>query len=89
MRLWYNRKIMKKKKVTIENLASMVQRGFLDIEEKVATKEQVTMGFDRIDQELKAIRKQLGNVVYRFEFEKLEDRVKDLENLLLAGNKKH
>ena len=45
--------------------------------------------FDRVDKELSVIRKQLGNVVYSFEFEKLEDRVKDLENLLAPGNKKH
>ena len=77
---------MKEKKITIESLAGMVQRGFLEMDKKFSGMDR---RFDRMDNEFSAIRKQLGNVVYRFEFEKLEDRVKDLESLLAIGNKKH
>lgn len=82
---------MKKKTVTIEDLARMVSKGF----EETAGKEQVDnlerwakMRFDNVDRELKEIRKQLIGVVYRYEFDHLQDRVKDLENLLAVGNKK-
>ena len=46
------------------------------------------MRFDNVDRELKEIRKQLTGVVYRHEFDQLQDRVKDLEGLLAVGNKK-
>ena len=86
---------MKKKNITLnitlEDLARMVQKGF----EETARKEQVDnlekwakYRFDNIDNELKNIRKQLTGVVYRYEFEGLEARVKELENLLAVNNKK-
>lgn len=82
---------MKKKTVTIESLARMVAKGF----EETSGKEQVDnlekwakLRFDNVDRDLKEIRKQLTGVVYRYEFEHLEDRVKDLEGLLAIGSKK-
>jgi uncharacterized protein YPO0396 len=89
---------MKKKTVTTEDLARMILKGF----EETAKIEQVEslngkvenlekwakMRFDNVDRELKEIRKQLTGVVYRYEFEQLQDRVKDLEGLLAIGNKK-
>lgn len=89
---------MKKKTITIDDLARMVAKGF----EETAKKEQfenldrrvenlerwAKLRFDNVDRDLKEVRKQLTGVVYRYEFEHLEDRVKDLEGLLAIGNKK-
>ena len=83
---------MKKKNITIDDLARMVQKGF----NGTAKKEQVDnlekwakLRFDNVDRELKNIRKQLTGIVYRYEFEELETRVKDLESLLAVSAKKH
>ena len=82
---------MANKKTTIEDLARMINKGF----DGTATKNQVDdlevwakNRFDGVDRELKAIRKQLVGVVYRHEFEELETRVKELENLLALPSKK-
>jgi hypothetical protein len=75
---------MKEESMTIEDLAQMVQKGF----EGVASKAQVEHLEEQIAHELKAIRKQLLGVVYRPEFEDLEERVKDLENMLAMPSKK-
>ena len=81
-----------KKNITIDDLTRMVKKEF----DGTARKEQVENlekwtkhRFDNIDRELKSIRKQLTGVVYRYEFEHLESRVKDLENLLAISSKKH
>jgi archaellum component FlaC len=83
---------MKSNPMTIEDLARMVQNGFNESNErfdKVDDQfEKVGGHFGRIDRELKAIRKELVGVVHRREFEKLEDRVQDLENLLAMVSKK-
>jgi len=82
---------MKKKKITIEDLARMVKKGFDETakEEQVINLEKwAKRRFDNIDRELEKIRKQLTGIVYRQEFEKLEARVKDLEDLLAVGTKK-
>lgn len=44
--------------------------------------------FDAIDTDLKTIKKHLTGVVYRNEFEKLETRVKDIEDLLAVATKR-
>lgn len=82
---------MKKKAVTIEDLARMVAKGFGE----TAGKEQVDnlerwakLRLDNVDRELKAIQKQLTGIVYRYEFDRLQDRVKDLEGFLAVGSKK-
>ncbi len=89
---------MKRKSITIDDLARMVQKGF----EEVAGKDQVEdlknqvenleewakRRFDSVDDELRAVRSQLVGVVYRREFEELEIRIKDLENLLAVNAKK-
>jgi len=80
---------MRKKTVTIEDLARMVAGGFEDTKEQVGNLEKwAKMRFDNVDRDLKEIRKQLTGVVYRYEFDRLQDRVKDLEGLLAAGSKK-
>lgn len=67
---------MKKKGITIEDLARMVQKGFEETTKEMAKKEQVDnlerwakYRFDNIDGQLKDIRKQLTGIVYRYEFE--------------------
>jgi len=71
-------KMMKKKNITIDDLARMVQKEFNEINQKLGK-------LDRNDQ---IILKRLEGVVYRTEFEKLEIRVAELENLLAVNNKK-
>jgi len=87
---------MNKKSMTIDELARMVQRGFE--ESKVSTQEQfkevgerlnqVDEHFSKVHRELSAIRRELLGVIYRPEFDDLEERVKDLENMLAMPSKK-
>jgi polyhydroxyalkanoate synthesis regulator phasin len=80
---------MKKKSITIEDLARMIQKGFEETKGEVVNLEKWSKRrFDNVDEELKNIRKQLTGIVYRQEFEKLETRVKDLEDLLAVVGKK-
>lgn len=74
--------VMKHKAMTIDDLAGMVQKGFQETQTEMHAMEK------RLDHELKAIRKQLLGVVYRDEFEDLQERVKDLENMLAMPRKK-
>ncbi len=76
---------MKKKSVTIEDLALMVQQGFNHVDKQF---DHVDQQFKLVHHELKAIRKELDRVVYRREFEKLEDRVRELENMFAMPRKK-
>ncbi|TSC75569.1 MAG: hypothetical protein G01um101430_411 [Parcubacteria group bacterium Gr01-1014_30] len=69
---------MANKKVTIEDLARMVKRGFDGVDKR----------FDRVDKKLERMEKRLEGIVYRTEFEKLEFRVKELEDLLAVGSGK-
>ena len=71
-------KMMKKKNITIEDLARMTQKEFGAINQKLA----------KLDKNDQAILKRLDGVVYRTEFEKLEIRVAELENLFAVDVKK-
>jgi archaellum component FlaC len=77
--------MMKQKTLTIDDLALMVQKGF---DESNGRFDRLDDQFTGIDHDLKAIRKQLTGVVYRHEFETLEERVKELENMLAMPQKK-
>lgn len=82
---------MVKKRITIEDLAGMVKKGFDGVDKR----------FDRIDQvldkhavmlidhteRLQRIESKLENVVYRREFDELKGRVEALENLLAIKKK--
>ena len=79
---------MEENNITIEGLARMIERGF----EEGAKKDQLEsfeswtkQRFNSVDRELKVINKKLTGVVYRYEFEELEDRVKELEGLLAVN----
>jgi len=83
----------KNKKITMEDLAGMVQRGFSGLEDKMAMK----VDTNRIENNLKIlsenntrehedIKLRLDNVAYRFELVELQKRVEVLEKK--AGMKK-
>lgn len=82
-------KIMKKSKVTTEDLAGMVQRGFGEVNVKLDDmKEWQRLAdgkFDALANELLSIKKDLENVVYRHEFENIKERVKNLEIRVAAA----
>ncbi len=66
------------KNITIDELADMIQKGFAGQDKR----------FDKIEQDLTTIKGQLVDVVYKSEFNKLENRVADIENLLAMLAKK-
>ncbi len=73
------------KSITIDDLAVMVQKGFNNVDERFT---QVDKQFAQVRHELKAIRRELLGVVYRPEFDDLQDRVRDMEHLLATLKKK-
>ena len=73
---------MVKSKITIDDLAGIVKRGFDNADEKVNAR------FDKVDARLDRIEKKLEGVVYLREFEKLEERVKFLEETLAINSSK-
>jgi archaellum component FlaC len=80
---------MKKKPIAIEDLALMIGKGFEETATQTDELEKWVKGrFDNIDRELKGIRKGLAGVVYRHEFEELQTRVKELENLFAMPAKR-
>lgn len=70
-------KLMKKKNITIDDLAGMIKREFDEIHKNLG----------RLDRNDQTILKRLEGIVYRTEFEKLETRVVELENLLAVNTK--
>ena len=73
----------------------MTKEGFDEVTGAMARKDALdafqrwTMRrFDLIDTDLKIIKKQLDRVVFRYEFDKLEARVKDIEGLLAVVTKR-
>jgi len=79
---------MKKKNITTDDLAEMVQKGFKEVDEKLKrgfgeVDEKLENKFNSLENEMKIIRKhQIAHTIYRDEFEILETRVKYLENIL-------
>ena len=70
-------KLMKKKNITIEDLAKMIQKGFLETAKKV----EVDKRFDKIENNLEKIEKLLI-AEHRRRIEKLELDVRELKELL-------
>ena len=87
---------MKPKNTTIDDLAAMVQAGFAEskthVDKRFAQVDQrfaqVDDQFTQVHHELRAIRKELVGVVYRPEFEALQDKVRDMDRLLNMLKKK-
>jgi len=74
-------KVMKKKNITMDDLAGMAKREFDEIHKKLGK-------LDTLEKNDQVILKRLEGVVYRTEFERLEIRVKELEDLLAINGKK-
>ena len=70
-------KLMKKKNITIDDLARMIQKGFLE----TARKDEVNKRFDKIEDRLESIEK-LILADHKRRLEKLESEVKELKELL-------
>lgn len=68
---------MKKKNITIEDLARMIQKGFLE----TAKKAEVDKRFDKVEDRLERIEK-LILADHKRRIEKLEIEVKELKELL-------
>lgn len=67
-----------KKSITIDDLARLVQDGFHETSEQ----------FQEMRLELRAIRKEVTDVIHRSEFDRLTDRVQELEDMLAMPHKK-
>ena len=76
------------KKITLEKLVMMVQKGFEETATKTETatkadlevfKSEANERFDMVDERLNKIDKKLDNVVYQAEFYQLKNRVDNLE----------
>jgi hypothetical protein len=70
-----------KKNVTIDDLAVMVQKGFDEVSNKMATKSEMNRRFDLVDQRLDKIEK-LILADHKKRIERLEVEVKELKELL-------
>ena len=81
---FYNQS-MRNKNITIDGLAQMVQKEFSEVNQKLS---KLDRNIDRLDKNDQVIIKRLEGIVYRTEFEKLESRVVELENLLAVNNKR-
>ncbi|MDD5621532.1 MAG: hypothetical protein PHS27_03025, partial [Candidatus Pacebacteria bacterium] len=57
--------------------------------ELLSLRQDMIKGFNRLEESNKLILKRLEGMVYRTEFEQLEIRVSELENLLAFNGKKH
>ena len=73
------------KDITIDGLARMVQKGFSDMEEDF---DGINNRIGKLEKGQQLILKRLEGVVYRTEFEKLQTRVVELEELLAIPPKK-
>lgn len=69
---------MKGKSITIDDLARMVQGEFGEMHQKL----------NKLEKNDQAILKKLEGVVYRYEFDELKLRVRELEDLLAINSKR-
>ncbi|MEK9134949.1 MAG: hypothetical protein AAB451_01485 [Patescibacteria group bacterium] len=79
---------MANKNITIDALARMVQKEFSEVNQKLIKLDRMDRNIDRLDKNDQIIIKRLEGIVYRTEFEKLEIRVIELENLLAVNAKR-
>jgi len=71
---------MSKKNITIDDLAMMVQKGFLE----TAKRSEVNLRFDRVETRLENIEKILL-ADHRRRIEKLENDIKELKDILAVN----
>ena len=73
---------MKKKEITIDDLATMVQKGFIETKTDMTSfSKSVDKRFDAVDRRLDKIEK-LIIADHRQRIERLEEEMKELKNLL-------
>lgn len=81
------------KKMTIEDLARIVQGGFEEMREEFKdVREHLRLidgRLDIIEQELMDIKKKLNEVIYRNEYELLKERVDRIEKIVGAIKKRY
>lgn len=80
------------KEISINDLAVMIGKGFNSVDKKfeklegeMVTKKEFKEAMEKIDKHFKTIDNKLDNVVYRSEFEKLENKVKEIETVLVGA----
>ena len=82
---------MKRKPLTIDDLATLIKGEFDEVDKKFERIEDwqkwAARRFEGIDYKLGSIDHKLDKVVFRPEFEKLENRVRELEDLLAVIRK--
>jgi len=71
------------KKITLENLAGMIKRGFDGVDkrfdENTKQHQQIFNRFDNLDQGQEEIKLKLDQVAYHFEIQELDRRLKRVE----------
>ncbi len=72
---------MPKKETTIDDLAIMVQGGFIEVEKNMARKDDMRKGFDEVNQRLIKIERKIDSN-HEQRIERLEDDVKWLKGQL-------
>ena len=79
---------MVKKSITIDKLATMVQKGFNEVTDKMATKLEMENGFRKVNKSFDEIDKRLDKIEntileqYANRIKYLEERVRKLEDAL-------
>ena len=79
----------KNKKITIDELAQMVGRGFNDLGERIdGVRRDLSQDINSLKQGQERIEMRLNNVVYRTEMDAVLDRVQTLESQMKTVLKK-
>lgn len=82
---------MPKKETTLDDLAVMVQKGFVEVEKNMARKDAMEEGFRTVNKRFEAVEKRLTIIEravlkdYQQRIERLEDDVKWLRGQLTFG----
>jgi len=86
---------MAKTKISVDDLALMLQKEFNEIHPRLAKIDGIERRIGGMERNIEVLKKddqmilkRLEGVVYRTEFEKLEIRVHDLEDLLAFNGRK-
>lgn len=75
------------KKITLETLAIMVQKGFEEVLDTTAKKADLEAFRNETNQRFDKVEQKLDNVIYQAEFYELKTRVDNLEKRILSLKK--
>lgn len=79
----------KKKKVTTDDLAAMVQNGFLEVDKKIeGIKTEIKKAKDELRYDISDVKAELNRKVHIFDHKDLEYRVEKLEEKVGISRKK-